>query len=261
MIRVNNLFFKYNLNDQKYILNNISFSIPQGKLVTILGPNGSGKTTVIKNIEKLLSPIKGAIYIDGKNIQKFKYKEISKKISYVHQQHKINFPFKVIDIVLMGRNPELKNFAIPNLYDVQKAVDALKQLGIEKIKDREYDKISGGQLQLVLLARALCTNAKIFLLDEPTAHLDFKNQIFILKKIKNLAKEKQLTVIITLHDPNLAYFFSDRIILLKDGKIISYGDTDIVVTEENLERLYDIKIEIIKFNGKKFILPEDQIIN
>lgn len=261
MINVKNLYFSYNAKQNKIILNNVNFSISRGKLVTILGPNGSGKTTVIKNIEKLLSPYQGTILIDGKNIEKLKYKEISKMIAYVHQQHKINFPYKVIDIVLMGRNPELNSFSSLDSKDFQIALNSLKQLGIEDIKDREYDKISGGQLQLVLLARALSTNAKIFLLDEPTAHLDFKNQIYILKKIKTLAKERKFTVIITLHDPNLAYFFSDKILFLKDGKVINYDDTDKIMTEENLKKLYDIDVEIVSVNGKKFILPKDQLTN
>ena len=185
LFEVKNISFDY---DGEEIFSNISFSIEKGDVLCILGPNGTGKTTLIKCLNGLHEINSGEILINGKNIKKLSFKEISKHIGYIPQSHVPSFPFKVLDVVVMGRAPYLNLTDSPKKEDIEIALNSLKTLGIEYLRDKEYTNLSGGERQLVFLARVLCQQPDILILDEPTSHLDFGNQIKLLEIIDNLAK-------------------------------------------------------------------------
>ena len=235
------------------IFRNFSLEIDEGEILTILGPNGSGKTTLLKLIQKIILPKSGDIIISGKNINNLTNKALSKSTSFVPQIHNQTFPYRVIDFVLMGRNPYISDYSIPKEEDIEIANKVLEEMGLYYLKDRPYTDISGGELRLVLIARGIVQNTEILLLDEPTAFLDFKNQLIVLETIKELKEKKKLTVIMTLHNPNEAYKYSDKILLIKKGEVISYGKPIDVINDENLKKVYSVDVEIVRYNGETII--------
>ncbi len=235
------------------IFRNFSIEIDEGETLTILGPNGSGKTTLLKLIQKIILPKSGDIIISGKNINNITNKALSKSTSFVPQIHNQTFPYRVIDFVLMGRNPYISDYSIPKEEDIEIANKVLNEMGLYYLKDRPYTDISGGELRLVLIARGIVQNTEILLLDEPTAFLDFKNQLIVLETIKELKEKKKLTVIMTLHNPNEAYKYSDKILLIKKGEVISYGKPIDVINDENLKKVYSVDVEIVRYNGETII--------
>ena len=238
MLESNNLSFSY--ADQK-VLKNINFRAEKGEFVSILGANGSGKTTFFQCMQGLLIPDAGKILLDEENINKMTKKEVAQKIAVVPQESKNIFDYQVLDMVLMGINPWLSFAEQPGTETYQKAEEILVELEILKLKNKRFNKISGGERQLVLIARAVMQKSTILFLDEPNSHLDFKNTHLILKIMRELSA-KQKTVITALHDPNLAYQYSDRVLILKAGKIIAAGPVEEVMTAENLSRAYEIEI-------------------
>jgi iron complex transport system ATP-binding protein len=253
MIKINNLTFGYFDSE---VFRNLSFEINEGEIFTILGPNGSGKTTLLKCIERLLVPKGGNILIRGEDLSKYSLKELGRTISSVPQMHKISFPYTVLEIVLMGRNPYLDFFSLPSQKDVEIAVKALEEVGIIHLRDMPYTDISGGELRLALIARVLAQNTNIVVLDEPTAFLDFKNEFLVLNKIKELRDKKNLTVVMTMHDPNQALRFSDRVLLIKKQEVVALGDPKEVLTANNLRKLYGIEAELLQIEGNTFIYPK-----
>ena len=235
------------------IFRNFSLEIDEGETLTILGPNGSGKTTLLKLIQKIILPKSGDIIISGKNINNITNKALSKSTSFVPQIHNQTFPYRVIDFVLMGRNPYISDYSIPKEEDIEIANKVLEEMGLYYLKDRPHTDISGGELRLVLIARGIVQNTEILLLDEPTAFLDFKNQLIVLETIKELKEKKKLTVIMTLHNPNEAYKYSDKILLIKKGEVISYGKPIDVINDENLKKVYSVDVEIVRYNGETII--------
>ena len=247
LFEVKNISFSY--NDEE-IFSDISFSIGSGEVLCILGPNGTGKTTLIKCLNGLHDIDSGDILINGKNIKKLSFREISKHVGYIPQSHIPSFPFKVFDVVLMGRAPYLNLTDSPKEKDVKIANDALKTLGIENLKDKEYTNLSGGERQLVFLARVLCQKPDMLILDEPTSHLDFGNQIKLLEIIDNLAKSG-LSIIMSSHFPDHAFLSSTKVAIMKDKRFIDFGTPEDVVTEENLKKAYSIDVKLIEFDNKR----------
>ncbi|MFW5749380.1 MAG: ABC transporter ATP-binding protein [Halanaerobium sp.] len=239
MLKSNNLSFSY--SEQK-VLKNINFRAERGEFISILGANGSGKTTFFQCMQGLLTPDAGKILLDGENINKLAKKEIARKIAVVPQESKHVFDYRVLDMVLMGINPWLSFVEQPGDEDYQNAETILAELEILELKNKSFNKISGGERQLVLIARALMQKSSYLFLDEPNSHLDFKNTHLILKIMRQLSSS-QKTVITALHDPNLASQYSDRVIILKSGKVIAAGPVDKVMTAENLSRAYEIEIK------------------
>ena len=249
---VKNISFSY---DGEEIFSDISFSIDGGDVLCILGPNGTGKTTLIKCLNGLHEINSGEILINGKNIKKLSFKEISKHIGYIPQSHVPSFPFKVLDVVVMGRAPYLNLTDSPKKEDIEIAVNSLKTLGIEDLKDKEYTNLSGGERQLVFLARVLCQQPDILILDEPTSHLDFGNQIKLLEIIDNLARSG-LSIIMSSHFPDHAFLSSNKVAIMKNKKFIDFGSPEDVVTEDNLKKAYSIDVKLIELdNNRKVCVP------
>jgi len=253
MIKVNNLTFGYFDSE---VFRNLSFEVNEGEIFTILGPNGSGKTTLLKCIERLLAPKGGNIIVSGKDLKDYSLKELGRTISSVPQIHKISFSYTVLDMVLMGRSPYLDFFSLPSQKDVKVALEALKEVGIYHLKDMPYTDISGGELRLTLIARVLAQNTGIIILDEPTVFLDFKNKFLVLNKIRELRDRKNLTVLMTMHDPNQALRFSNRVLLIKKQEVVAMGKPEEVLTPDNLRKLYDIEAELLQIEGNTFIYPK-----
>lgn len=250
MIKVKNLSFSYEPN--KKTIDDINFSFNKGELVALLGPNGSGKTTILKCLNGLLKPYFGEIYIEDSNIRHLKNREIAKLISVVPQEHASVFSYSVLDIVSMGVTPYLSLGKMPNKKDYQKAFEMLKFFNIGKLSEKNFNQLSGGEKQLVLIARALMQDTDYLVMDEPTSHLDFKNQYLLMKEMKKLSEEGK-GVITALHDPNLALRFCDKIIMVKNGKIISSGEKGKVMSAKNLQTLYEVDISVDYINDKSII--------
>jgi iron complex transport system ATP-binding protein len=248
------LGFKYG---KTQILRDISFDVEPGLFYAILGKNGSGKTTLLHCLNGILKPAEGCVEIEGRNLAALSRKEIARHISLVPQEHMDVFPFKVLDVVVMGRAPFLGMTATPKEEDYRLAMEALEMLGCEKLVNCNFNRISGGERQMTLLATALVQTSKLMLLDEPTNHLDFNNQYRLLSQIKGLCRTRKTSVIATMHDPNMAMLFADRVIMVKNGRIVAKGSAKETMTTTNIDTLYGIKtVEIGNRGDKHFFLPE-----
>lgn len=242
-LQVENLQFGYR---KELVLKGLSFNIEKGKFVSIIGPNGSGKSTLLKTLNQLYSPSQGGILIDGNNINRLKKKELARKIALVPQDTLIDYDFTVEDIVLMGRHPYKGRFQKEDEKDYKIVNEVLKMTNTFHLKDRIITEISGGERQRVIIAKALAQKPSIILLDEPTSHLDINHQIEILSLLKKLNEEMGTTIVIVIHDVNLASRYSDEIIMLNEGKILEIGRPEKVITKKNIEFAYDLKVEIEK---------------
>ncbi len=254
MICVENLIFRHP-HMSSPVVNDVSFSVEQGHLAVLLGPNGSGKTSLFKCIAGLWHPENGRVLFDGRNIVNMSFRERAGLLAVVPQEHTPPFPYSVFEAVLMGRAPHVGLYAAPSSADEDAVVSALEAVGISALADRCYTRISGGERQLVLIARALAQEAPLLLLDEPTSHLDFRNQHMVLETVRRVATAKNLTVLMTLHDPNLASYFAHHIIMLKAGAIVSTGNPETALTEENLGNLYNIGIGVFESSHRRLIYP------
>lgn len=253
-LQVENLQFGYR---KDLVLKEISFNIEKGKFVSIIGPNGSGKSTLLKTINQLYSPSQGNILIDGNDINRLKKKELARKIALVPQDTLIDYEFTVEDIVLMGRHPYKGRFQKENENDYKIVNEALKMTNTLHLKDRVITEISGGERQRVIIAKALAQKPSIILLDEPTSHLDINHQIEILNLLKRLNKETGTTIVIVIHDINLASRYSDEIIMLNEGEILGMGSPEKVITKNNIEFAYELKVEIEKnkYTNSLYLTP------
>ncbi len=237
------------------VLNGVSFDAGSSMLTAVLGPNGSGKTTLFKCIAGLWHPQGGDVLFQGSSIKDYPPKKTAQIISVVPQDHTAPFPYTVFEAVTMGRAAYLGMFSTPSQADYVKAEEAIERVGIAHLKDRAYTGISGGERQLVLVARALAQDTPVMLLDEPTSHLDFRNQVLVLTKVKEIVRQKSVAALMTIHDPNLALLFSDRVVLINKGSVVAQGPPHEVVTEENLTKLYGIDVAVLNFNGLRVIMP------
>lgn len=225
------------------IFSDISFSLADREVLCILGPNGIGKSTLIRCLANLYGLCSGSIRLFGKEMSGLQRVEIAKRIGYVPQAHEIVFPFTVRDFVLMGRAPHLAAFSSPGSDDHRLADEKIDLVGISQIADKTVNEISGGEFQLAMIARALTQEPAILLLDEPTSHLDFGNQIKILEIIGQLA-DSGISVIMSSHFPDHAFLTSNRVAIMQYGSFMAYGAAEDVVTEENLKRTYGVDVSI-----------------
>ena len=231
----------------KNILADIDLSIKDNGIVGIIGPNGSGKSTLLKCIYRVLKPKTGTIFIDGKNINDYQFKETAKKVAVVAQHNDTHFDFNVLEMILIGRSPHKKFMERDSAEDIELAYKALEQVNMKDFADRNFSSLSGGEKQRIILARALVQNTDCLILDEPTNHLDIKHQLHFM----SLAKDLKITVISAIHDLNIAAMYCDKIYALKEGQIIASGSVNEVITEEVIKTLYDVEAKIIYDEEKK----------
>ena len=226
------------------VLRNISFVIKPSSVTSILGPNGVGKTTLLKCMLGLLKWRSGGSYIDGKPISGMKHMEIWRKIGYVPQAKQSAFAYSVLDMVLLGRGAHIGTFSKPRAADIQIALDSLEKIGIGHMRDKLCSRISGGELQMVLIARALAAQPDLMILDEPESNLDFKNQLIVLNTIRRLRDDFGISSLINTHYPEHAMSISDNgIILRRDGTIVS-GPARDVLNERNMEHAFGVTVRI-----------------
>lgn len=229
--------------DGKPVLSNVTLSLRQGEIVCILGPNGIGKTTLFRSVLGFLPLLGGKILLDGREREQLSQKEFSKAVGYVPQGHEPPFPYTVPDVVVMGRAAHLKSFETPGIREYRIADKVLEALGISYLREKIYTQISGGERQMVLIARALAQGPRLLVMDEPTANLDFGNQIRVLQCVRRLSASG-LGVLMTTHNPDHAFLCCDRVILLTREREVLEGSVEEIVTEENLRRAYGVEVRI-----------------
>jgi len=242
MLSADNLAFGYH---GKPVGSGVSIDIRAGEVLCLLGPNGGGKTTLMKTLLGLLPPLAGAVRLDSEDVAAWPRKRLARVVGYVPQAHAAFFPFAVSDIVLMGRSAHVGLFAAPSRHDRAVAALALETLGIGHLRDRIYTEISGGERQLVLIARALAQEPRILVMDEPTASLDFGNQLRVLGRIAALAAAG-MAVVLSTHDPDHVFLCGDRVALLHGGRLEAIGAPEAVITAAALKRVYGVDVQVVE---------------
>ncbi len=256
-IKLYNGMFGYG---QTRVFNELNLEIYEGELLCILGPNGCGKTTLLSCLHGSLHLKKGNVSLDGMNIRSMSPTAIAKRMGFVFQEHSAPFPYTVLEVVRMGRAPHLKMFASPSKGDTEIAERMLETVGIPHLRDKRYTEISGGERQLALIARTLTQEPDVILLDEPTSHLDFRNQAIVLMIVNRLARQG-MTVIMTTHFPNHVLSLPSTVALMNSGKFVAVGEASEVMSEENLSLTYGIRVKIFSVEDQnragqvKFCVP------
>jgi iron complex transport system ATP-binding protein len=234
----------------------VDIDVRPGEVLCLLGPNGSGKTTLFKTLLGLLPAQEGEVLLDGTPLARLTRQEIARRVAYVPQAQVAHFPFRVIDMVVMGRTAHLGLFAAPSQQDRQRALDALAALGIAGLAEKEYTRISGGQRQLALVARALAQDAPAIVMDEPTASLDFGNQVIVLSEVKRLAS-RSLAIVFSTHNPDQAFSLADRVALLDGGRLIAQGSPADVLTAERLRAVYGVSVVVEQLSQGQTVCAPD----
>lgn len=260
MLEIKNLGFGYN---SERVLKDISFNIKKGEFVSIIGPNGSGKSTLLKTLNGLYKIDNGTILLDGKELNKYKSRDMARSIALVPQDTNVSYEFTVEEIVMMGRHPYKGRFDREDEDDLNIIYESMRLTNTFNLKERLITEISGGERQRVFIARALAQKSSVILLDEPTSHLDINHQMDVLNLLRDLNKEQGITIVLVIHDINLAARYSDWIILLKNGVILGKGTPNEVITSENVEMTYDIKVavDINKYTNSPYLTPIEKTKN
>lgn len=235
MLEVKDVSFSYKKG--KRVLTDVSLTLAKGECLCLLGPNGTGKSTLLKCILNLETAEKGRIVIDGKDMLKLTAGQRAKLVAYVAQSSYMIFPYKVKEIILMGRVTHFKPGAAASKEDIQICLDSLAKLGLTSLTDSYFQELSGGQKQMVLIARALAQQSKYIVMDEPTANLDYSNQIKVLMTINKLVDEGY-SILMTSHFPDHSFLARSKVVMMRDGTVMAQGNPDEVVTSKNLTKLY-----------------------
>ncbi len=241
--------------ESKEILKDVTLEVESGEIVALLGPNGSGKSTLLRTIFGILKPVKGVVFFDGKRIEKIE--EISKNVAYLPQESS-DTNLTVLDVVLLGRTPHLSGFKLPKSYDLEISKKALEEVGMIEFAERKFSELSGGEKQKVLLARVFAQQPKLMLLDEPTAHLDISAQIEIMEIVRRKVNSG-CSALVAMHDINLASMFSDKIIMVKNGKVVYVGEAGEVLTEESIREVYGADVRIKKVGRSVYVIPKTRV--
>ena len=238
------------------VLQDINLSVEAGEMVGLLGPNGSSKTTLIKLASGILKPNQGEITLDGSSLSQLNRKSIARRVAVVPQQFHIPFAFTAGEVVTLGRIPFVKAFAGGTAADRQVVAAAMERVGISQLAQRRFDELSGGERQNVVLAMALAQQPELLLLDEPTVHLDINHQVETLELVRSLNLEQKITVIAAMHDLNLASLYFDRLILLKEGRILADGTPTQVLTEDMIREAFAalVRVEAHPVTGAPHII-------
>jgi iron complex transport system ATP-binding protein len=240
-LRVERLAFGY---PGRVVGRDVSFSLAAGQVLCLLGPNGSGKTTLFRTLLRLLEPYEGTVLVDGASIAEWPRRQMARVFGYVPQAQLGTFPFTAREVVLMGRTARVGLFASPTAHDRRQADAALEALGIAHLADRPYPEMSGGERQLALVARALAQEPTILIMDEPTASLDFGNQVRVLAHVHALAG-RGIAVVLSTHDPDQAFLCADLVALLHEGRLARLGPAPEVITSATLRETYGVDVEVV----------------
>ncbi len=239
------------------VLKDISYTFDKPEFVCIMGPNGVGKSTLIHCINKILKPTGGAVLVNDKDVTEMKLKELAANMGYVPNATEDSFPLTVVDTIMVGLQNDYK-FGTSD-EDLRKVYDVLEMMSIEHLAMRNFDELSAGQHQKVMLARGLVRSPEVVLLDEPTSNLDIKHQIEVTKVLSRLPKEKGMMIIMISHDINITAKYADKIIMMHDGKIFAVGTAEEVLTKENLKTVYGVDADIVIHNGRPHVILNDTV--
>jgi len=242
MLEVRNVSFSYRAGCE--VLSDISLSLEQGEILSLLGPNGAGKTTLLRCILGLKKPQRGTVGIDGRDIYAIRPQERAALLAYVPQSTSMAFPYEAREVVLMGRVAKLRPGASPSEKDKDIAMQVMERLQIAHLAEKPFPEMSGGERQMVLLARALAQQARLLIMDEPASNLDYSNQIRMLRVVRSLAQERY-AVLMTSHVPDHAFWIGGRAALMRGGHIWRDGTPDVVVTGETLTELYKTPVSVV----------------
>ena len=245
-VQVSDLSFSYG---ERRVLRGVSFEAPSGALVSILGKNGAGKSTLFRCMLGLLRHYEGSVIIDGEDIRTLSAGQLSRRIAYIPQLNYPAFSYSVLDMVLMGASGG-RMFSVPGKKEEGMALAALARLGMEEFANRDYFRLSGGERQLVLIARALAQQSSILVLDEPTSALDYGNQMLVMNRLRELV-QSGYTVIQSTHNPEQAYLFSDMLLAMKDGRMIASGRPQDVLDAALIQEVYGTQASVISLAGDK----------
>jgi iron complex transport system ATP-binding protein len=240
ILEVDSLAYSYGNGS---VFDNVSFSLKKGDVMCILGPNGAGKSTLIKCIAGIFKPAAGSVHIMGEDTASLGVTDIARSIGYVPQQNELVFPFSVLDFVVMGRTPHIPLFSSPDAKDMEIAREALVMVGIADLAERTVSSLSGGQRQIVLIARALAQQPALLLLDEPTAHLDFGNQVLVLETVQKLAANG-MSILMNTHMPDHAFLVGSSAAALTENKLVAVGEVETVVSSKIMSSLYGVKVAV-----------------
>jgi len=259
-LEISNLSFSYGKNTRE-VLHDVSFSVNDGDLLAVLGPNGVGKSTMFRCILGFLRDYSGGVNLDDTDIKALSHKDIARKIAYIPQSTYPVFNFTVLDVVLMGLTNQISILSEPKKKHIDEAMSAMESLGIGHLKNAGYGEISGGERQLALIARALVQKAKILIMDEPTANLDYGNQSRVMRRIVSLAKEGY-SVILSTHNPDHAFLYANRVLMIQGGRVIADGSPDDVMTESLIRDVYGVDVRVEDYENvchcHKICIPLDE---
>jgi iron complex transport system ATP-binding protein len=247
-IQVENIAFSYSHDVATAVFQNVSLTVQSGDVFCLLGPNGIGKSTLLKCMGSILQIQQGRILLNGQNLSAIKLADVAKHIGYVPQGLVSAFPFRIKDIIIMGRAPHLSVLASPSRADMEIAYKAMEMVGVAHLADRPCDSVSGGEWQLTLIARALVQEPQILLMDEPTSHLDMGNQLKILQVIKDLSSDG-MTIVMASHFPDHAFLVANVVAIMNNGKIVQIGAPEEVITDQNMKTTYGVDVQIVQLEG------------
>ncbi len=235
------------------VLKDVSFDLKEGEMLFVVGPNGSGKSTLLKCLIGILK-CDGEVEVFGRKLSEMRRGEIARLISYVPQRAEIS-QLTVFDTIMLGRKPHATGFMESfGKRDVRIAEDVIELMGLEKLAFRRLSELSGGELQKVMIARALAQEPRILLLDEPTANLDLRNQVRVMNTLRRVISRKGISAVITMHDLNTTAAYADRVVMMEKGRIVACGGVE-VLSAENIMKVYGVEVSIVKFNGKRIVVP------
>ncbi|MBR2751938.1 MAG: ABC transporter ATP-binding protein [Clostridiales bacterium] len=240
------------------ILSDVSYTFSQGSLTALLGPNGSGKTTMLKHFLAQIRSPEGAVLIDGKDSLSYSPKERSRILAWVPQNSSGESAFTVEDVVLMARYPYKGTWDDDSKEDIRIAEEAMETVGVLEFRNRDFTSLSGGERQRALIARALTQTTPWIFLDEPTSNLDVKHQIHIMQVLRERVDQKKTSAIVVMHDFNLVEKYCDRAIMLKEGRVVAKGETSEVLTPELLREVYEVEFEVFEREGQRFFVPKTE---
>lgn len=252
LIKLENISFTYS-SENNHVLRTLSMEIKAGDITAILGPNGIGKTTLLHLILGWIKADSGSIYLKGKSQQQYSRREMGRLIGLVPQDEHITFEYSLLEYVLLGRAPHLNSLESPGKIDYEAALTALGKVGLEKLAGRPVTHLSGGEKQLVLVARSLAQEPRILLLDEPLSNLDLANKIRLIEVIRSLQKEG-VTILFTSHEPEVAAGISNYLILMGNDNRIEHGTADKILNSESLSRIYGVPVKVADYEGNKIVL-------